>query len=1642
MHAQVEQQLAYILLTELLAHQFASPVQWIETQDVLLGQQNAERFIEIGPSDTLTSMTKKTIARKYQNRDAARHMNRKLLYYSKNAREIQYDEEEGLKAVPTRAKGSESASKRRPEGKQQKNLAKAPEIQDVKVEVRSNTAPECAPGTSAVVSAAHTVADVALSAEDIIVTITAQKLKKSFKDVDTKKTIKQLVGGRSTLENEIIGDLGAEFGSTPERAEEMALESLVQSLQSSPSFSSQMGKPSMAIVARMFSLSMPGGFSIATARDYLQSRWGLQPGRQSSVLLRAGTVQINTRLADLQEAHKFLDGVAQQYASEQGLNLSAPDTVSSAAVAVAVAVDSKALDAVVKDKEALRQAKLELYAKFLGRDLRADAEEALKVRGVADALQLQLDALSAELGDVFSIGILPRWAALKIRRFDSNWNWVLQDTLEVFHGALLGRAQVDLSDQSLAIANRSNPRLLRMMRHLMEHLPAGRGIRSQQAKSILSQLIRLCEATPTPRFKPVARYTDSFITGPRTTIDGRGRIQYKEVARPAVVERAPPVHIKTKGHGGWTKNKQLTSLYLDLLDDIRQDGMSFSNKYILLTGASPGSIGAEILRGLLSGGGRVVVTTSNYSFDTIQYYQKLYVKHGSRGSELIVAPFNQGSQQDLEALVEYIFDPTNGLGWNLDHVIPFAAISESGREIDNLDSKSELAHRIMLTNTLRLLGAIKRQKESRGYHNRPAQVILPLSPNHGAFGNDGLYGESKIALETLFERWHSESWSAFLSICGAVIGWTRGTGLMADNNLVAAGIERVGVRTFSQAEMAYYVLALMSRKISIECDLEPIHADLTGGLSAVSDLKKTLAKVRQDILEESDVLAALTNEDSLDSKVVTGGQLIAEERKDKQPRANIRFDFPRLPDYKEEVEPLSSTLKGMVDLDRVVVVTGFSEVGPHGNARTRWEMEANGHLSLEGCIEMAWIMGLIKNHNGPIDGKHYTGWVDTKTNKPVHDIDVKAKYETHILNYTGIRLIEPELDEGYQPEKKQFLQEIILEQDLPPLAVPKELAEQMAHEHGDKTSIYPGGDDFMVQLKKGATIMVPKALSTNRTVAGQVPTGWDARTYGISDDIISQVDRSTLYTLVSAVEAFVASGVTDPYEFYQYIHVSEVGNCIGSGFGAMHALKRVFKSRYLDQPVQSDILQESFINTTAAWVNMLLVSSSGPIRTPVGACATSIESLETGFETIVSGKAKMCLVGGYDDMTEAVSYEFGNMKATSDGIAEAEKGRLPQDMSRPNTTTRSGFMESQGSGVQTITSARLALDMGLPINGIVAWVGTASDKIGRSVPAPGKGILTNARETNKSGFPSPLLDIEYRKQRLDLRMKCIQECLDAELKLIEDEVAMLPGRAQAAAPKHIQHRTDYLVSEAQRQRRDALNTFGNEFWKMDPSISPIRGSLAVWGLTIEDLGFASLHGTSTVKNDQNETGVIQHQLAHMGREPGNPLLCITQKYLTGHSKGAAGAWMLNGCLQVLETGIVPGNRNADNVDSALAKNDMLVFPNRSIQTAGMKAFTLTSFGFGQKGAQAIGVHPKYLYATLHEHEFRAYQSKVGARHRKAFRFFHNALATNTMFVAKDAAPYRPDQEASVLLNPEARVSEPSLNVTEYLYADGHIRPHH
>lgn len=511
---------------------------------MILSQHSAERLVEIGPSDTLGGMARRTLAAKYEAYDAAQSLQRQILCYNKDAKEIYYDvepvEEETTPEVP----------------------------------VASSSAPANAPAASAPIAAAAPapssgpaaqVADVPVQAVDIVRSLIAQKLKKSLAEIPLSKAIKDLVNGKSTLQNEILGglsstsiifkrnyinknlDLQKEFGNTPEKPEDTPLDELGAAMQTT--FNGQLGKQSSSMIARMISSKMPGGFNITTARKYLGDRWGLQSGRQDGVLLMAITMEPAARLGSENDAKAFLDDVSAKYAIASGISLSAPAAGgSSGSGGGGMMMDPAAIDALTKDQRALFKQQLELLARYLKMDLRSGDKAYVGSLDTQKVLQAQLDLWNVEHGEFYASGIEPSFSPLKARVYDSSWNWARQDALHMYFDIVFGRLKLvdrEIVSRCIHIMNRSNPTLLEYMQYHIDHCPTERGETYKLAKELGEQLIANCqEALGTaPVFKDV-----QYPTAPQTTIDAQGNMSYAEVPRPAI--RKLEHYVKEMAAGG------------------------------------------------------------------------------------------------------------------------------------------------------------------------------------------------------------------------------------------------------------------------------------------------------------------------------------------------------------------------------------------------------------------------------------------------------------------------------------------------------------------------------------------------------------------------------------------------------------------------------------------------------------------------------------------------------------------------------------------------------------------------------------------------------------------------------------------------------------------------------------------------------------------------------------------------------------------------------------------------------------------------------------------------------------------------------------------------------------------------------------
>lgn len=139
-----------------------------------------------------------------------------------------------------------------------------------------------------------------------------------------------------------------------------------------------------------------------------------------------------------------------------------------------------------------------------------------------------------------------------------------------------------------------------------------------------------------------------------------------------------------------------------------------------------------------------------------------------------------------------------------------------------------------------------------------------------------------------------------------------------------------------------------------------------------------------------------------------------------------------------------------------------------------------------------------------------------------------------------------------------------------------------------------------------------------------------------------------------------------------------------------------------------------------------------------------------------------------------------------------------------------------------------------------------SDKAGRSVPAPGRGALTVAREV-PSKHPIAILDLAYRSRQLNFRRTQISQWLTQETDQLREEVEARKSDGEAVDNEYFSSRVSDIELEATRQEKDALATYGM-LEGTDARISPLRRALAIWGLTGDDIGVLSIHGTSTGAN--------------------------------------------------------------------------------------------------------------------------------------------------------------------------------------------------
>ena len=409
--------LARTMLLELLAWQFASPVRWIETQDLLFNDEAAgglgiEQFIEVGVANapTLANLAAQTVRLPSYDGTAPKIFN--------SSRDEQF-----VFAQDTNTIEEPVAEVTAPE-----------ETDTVAAEV--NTAPV----PVAVATSAERPADLAFTAADATRVLIALRTKIRPDQIGAADTIESLCDGVSSRRNQLLVDLGGEL-SLPaiDGAAEAALPALAVTVdklartysafgpvlsdaiaEATRSYAASVGAKPSAITERVIETWQLGHGWLAHVNAMLVT--GLREGTSA----RGGELGFTGEVSDLAGA---VDRAIAEVATAQGVAVTMPAT-EQAGGTVDVAALSELTEAITGPDGVLASTAKHLLSRLAqhNNEILPEAEE-------TEDLQAELAKLvEAELGTDWARKVAPRFDEQRAVLFDDRWASVREDFARAWHG--------------------------------------------------------------------------------------------------------------------------------------------------------------------------------------------------------------------------------------------------------------------------------------------------------------------------------------------------------------------------------------------------------------------------------------------------------------------------------------------------------------------------------------------------------------------------------------------------------------------------------------------------------------------------------------------------------------------------------------------------------------------------------------------------------------------------------------------------------------------------------------------------------------------------------------------------------------------------------------------------------------------------------------------------------------------------------------------------------------------------------------------------------------------------------------------------------------------------------------------------------
>ena len=774
--SQRPRELARLLLVELLAWQFASPVRWIETQDLLVrsraeGGLGVRHLVEVGlaASPTLANLASRTLM---LPEHAARHV---------TVHNVRRDEARVLATDTDPAVSVEETSSHGAPGEPAPQPATQPEPASPQASPASTEA--AVPNAQAGPAPSEPAADLAFGAADALLVLLAHAARITPEQIGATDTTETLTNGVSSRRNQLLMDMGAELelasidGAAD--ADMPTLNGIVA--KGAPGYKAFGPVLTEVVRSGLGRLLGPAGLRASYVGERLSTAWGLGEGwtaHASAALVlgsREGSSVRGGELASLGtsapassfgEADALIDAAVQQVAAAHGLSVARV----SAATAGGAVVDSAALDAfaatVTGERGVLATtARTMLAALGLAEPPQAD-DAAADEAAAAGAL---VAAVDAELGSGWMASVMPAFDARRAVLIDDWWASAREDL------ARLGSGESDLDQARHALAPERFAGLgTPVAQQAAWWRDQARAAGQNERAELLASIAQAAASAPEVGSAPGYAREVAVVTG----------VAPGSIAASVVAELLA---------GG--------ACVIATSSRLSHERLAFAR---------------ELYRTHAVAGTRLWMVPANLA----SYRDVDALAHWIGHDQVVTS--GGTSTVAKEALVPTL-------------LFPFAAPRVSGTLAD-AGPAAESQTRVLLWSLERQIATLSAIGTHTHVDSR-LHVVLPGSPNRGTFGGDGAYGEVKSALDAVVNRWRAESaWSQRVTLAHPRIGWVRGTGLMGGNDPLVAAVEAAGVRTWSTREIAHELVGLCAPEVREQARRAPVEADLTGGLGDGVDL--------------------------------------------------------------------------------------------------------------------------------------------------------------------------------------------------------------------------------------------------------------------------------------------------------------------------------------------------------------------------------------------------------------------------------------------------------------------------------------------------------------------------------------------------------------------------------------------------------------------------------------------------------------------------------------------------------------------------------------------------------------------------------------------------------------------------------------